>query len=129
MAPSDIPVEAISDYLEDIVRKLIQGGIPAERVVDAVKLTAVRVQPLWPVSRPEPTKAAAPPSDAPTFAAVLERLQAQAKPDTPEQVEDRTERRKAGRPWWSPNSEAESSEAHETTQRVMPDAPTYGTSR
>jgi hypothetical protein len=123
MAPSDVPVEAISDYLENIARKLIQGGIPAERVVQAVKLTSVRVQAICPA---EPTKALAPPSDAPTFAAVLERLQAQAKRDTAGQVEDRPERRKAGRPWWKPTSEAEP-EAPEETHPVMPDAARRGT--
>ena len=60
VAPSDVPVAAISDYLENIVRKMIQGGIPAERVVEAVKLTAVRVQALCPAERMRPRISAIP---------------------------------------------------------------------
>ena len=82
MAASDIPVEVISDYLESLACKMVQGGIPAERVVGAVKLTALRVQALY--SAPEPMKAPLdPPPDAPRFAAVLERLQAEGQADSP----------------------------------------------
>ncbi len=77
MAASDIPVEAIAEYLEGQARKMVEGGIPAERVADAVKLAALRVQALY--SAPEATKVPLdPPPDAPRFAAVLERLQAEA---------------------------------------------------
>ena len=117
MAASDIPAEAISDYLESLACKMVEGGIPADRVISAMNLTALRVHGRYSASIAEPTKVSLDfPPDVPRFAAVLERLQAQANPEAPEQVQDRPERRKAGRPWWKPASEAEASEAPEETE-------------
>jgi hypothetical protein len=137
-ALSDIPTEALARYLESLACKLVEAGVPAERAVDAMKLAAVRVQILHLASTPEPTSlplhpppdaslsrpAHAPYPEAPTLAAVLEKLQAETQRDSPED-EERPERRKAGRPWSKPTTEAEPSEAPEKTQ---PDAARHETS-
>jgi hypothetical protein len=66
-----------------------------------MKLAAVRLQTHYsttPAVMTESRAEAKVSSDGPIFAAVLERLRAEAQGDSP--VEDRPERRKAGRPWW-----------------------------
>jgi hypothetical protein len=123
MGASGIPVEAIVGYLESQGHKMIQGGIPAERVLDAMKLAAVRLQTHYATTAAVmtgPRAEANVPSDGPIFAAVLERLRAEPQNDSP--IEDRPERRKAGRPWWKSTAKSDLPLTPRANHFVMPDA-------
>ncbi len=97
---ADFSVEVLIEFWDRQVRKLVEAGIPADRIANS----------LWVVGSHAETIHASDPKQKPT--ATTERMCAAAQPDNPdeeatvdqtgEEAGGRPERRGPGRPWSKP---------------------------
>src|SRR3954447_3512335 len=86
---ADISTEHLVEFFDRQVEKLVEAGVPPDRLAHALKVAVVRAENLYaPVLRP-----------ADKVSAALDRLRAAAEANLPDSGYAGPERRRPGRPW------------------------------